>query len=50
MKQMSEQVAEQPATAKKSLVLVVDDDMAARKLMRKTLLREGFEVIEAENG
>jgi diguanylate cyclase (GGDEF)-like protein/PAS domain S-box-containing protein len=50
MKQISEQVAEQPATAKKSLVLVVDDDMASRKLMRKTLLREGFEVIEAENG
>ena len=50
MKQISEQLAEQPATAKKSLVLVVDDDMASRKLMRKTLLREGFEVLEAENG
>lgn len=50
MKQASEQIAEQTDAAKIQRVLVVDDDMASRKLMRKTLLREGFEVIEAENG
>ena len=50
MNQTSEQVADQSDDTKISRVLVVDDDVASRKLMRKTLLREGFEVIEAENG
>ena len=48
--QTSEKISEQPDDSKRSKVLVVDDDMTSRKLMRKTLLREGFEVIEAENG
>jgi diguanylate cyclase (GGDEF)-like protein/PAS domain S-box-containing protein len=50
MNQLSKQIADQPVGTKISRVLVVDDDAASRKLMRKTLLREGFEVIEAENG
>ena len=32
------------------LVLVVDDDQVARLLMRQTLEKEGFSVIEASNG
>jgi PAS domain S-box-containing protein len=31
-------------------ILVVDDDPGARELMRRTLEREGYEVVEAENG
>jgi diguanylate cyclase (GGDEF)-like protein/PAS domain S-box-containing protein len=50
MNQLSEQIADQPVGTKISRVLIVDDDAASRKLMRKTLLREGFEVLEAENG
>ncbi|MEN8802710.1 MAG: EAL domain-containing protein [Thiogranum sp.] len=50
MSQTSEQAADQLDDTKVSRVLVVDDDVASRKLMRKTLMREGFEVIEAENG
>ncbi|MGI9321224.1 MAG: putative bifunctional diguanylate cyclase/phosphodiesterase, partial [Thiogranum sp.] len=50
MNQTSEQIADQSDDITISRVLVVDDDVASRKLMRKTLLREGFEVIEAENG
>jgi len=50
MNQRSEQIADQSDVTKIPRVLVVDDDAASRKLMRKTLLREGFEVIEAENG
>jgi diguanylate cyclase (GGDEF)-like protein/PAS domain S-box-containing protein len=50
MKQMPEQPVDQTGEEKISRVLVVDDDVASRKLMRKTLLREGFEVLEAENG
>ena len=50
MNQKSEQIAEQSEATKIPRVLIVDDDVASRKLMCKTLLREGFEVIEAENG
>ena len=50
MSQTSEQFADRSDDIKISRVLVVDDDVASRKLMRKTLRREGFEVIEAENG
>jgi diguanylate cyclase (GGDEF)-like protein/PAS domain S-box-containing protein len=50
MSQTSEQAADQLDDTRVSRVLVVDDDVASRKLMRKTLMREGFEVIEAENG
>ena len=38
---MSEQVVDQTGQTKISRVLVVDDDAASRKLMCKTLLREG---------
>jgi diguanylate cyclase (GGDEF)-like protein/PAS domain S-box-containing protein len=50
MNQKSEQLADQSDVTKIPRVLVVDDDAASRKLMCKTLLREGFEVVEAENG
>jgi diguanylate cyclase (GGDEF)-like protein/PAS domain S-box-containing protein len=50
MSRQSEPLAGETAATDKPLVLVVDDDMASRKLIRKTLLREGFEVVEAENG
>ena len=50
MKQMSEQLVNQTGETKISRVLIVDDDAASRKLMCKTLQREGFEVLEAENG
>ena len=50
MNQKSEQIVAQSDVTKIPRVLVVDDDAASRKLMRKTLQREGFEVIEAENG
>ncbi len=50
MKQNAERTADQLGITKIQRVLVVDDDVASRKLMRKTLMREGFEVIEAENG
>ena len=50
MTDQSEQLSGESTAIKKPLVLVVDDDMASRKLIRKTLQREGFEVIEAENG
>jgi diguanylate cyclase (GGDEF)-like protein/PAS domain S-box-containing protein len=50
MNRKSEQIADQSDVTKIPRVLVVDDDAASRKLMRKTLLREGFEVIEAEDG
>ncbi|MDX2455929.1 MAG: response regulator, partial [Gammaproteobacteria bacterium] len=50
MNRKSEQIADQSDVTKIPRILVVDDDVASRKLMRKTLLREGFEVIEAEDG
>ena len=50
MNEASGQPAGASTAARKPLVLVVDDDLAARKLIRKTLMRDGFEVIEAENG
>lgn len=31
-------------------VLIVDDDAMARKLLSKTLLKEGFQIVEAANG
>src|SRR3990172_8372032 len=33
-----------------SRILVVDDDMTARLLMRESLEQSGFEVVEAEDG
>ena len=48
MKQMSEQVVDQTGETKISRGLVVDDDAASRKLMSKTLQRNGFEVLENE--
>ena len=48
MKQMSEQVVDQTGETKISRDLVVDDDAASRKLMCKTLQRDGFEVPENE--
>jgi diguanylate cyclase (GGDEF)-like protein/PAS domain S-box-containing protein len=50
MSGQTEQVSAGSAAIKKPLVLIVDDDMASRKLIRKTLMREGFAVIEADNG
>jgi diguanylate cyclase (GGDEF)-like protein/PAS domain S-box-containing protein len=50
MNQMVKQTAYRADDAKISRVLVVEDDAASRKLMRKTLQREGFMVFEAENG
>ncbi len=38
------------APNRRSLVLVVDDDMALRLLMRESLEQAGFEVMEAEDG
>jgi CheY-like chemotaxis protein len=32
------------------VVLVVDDDSATRQVLRRTLIRQGWSVIEAENG
>ena len=37
-------------TREKPLILVVDDDVAVRKTILYMLLRDGYEVIEAENG
>lgn len=50
MSAQAEQSSAGSASIKKPLVLVVDDDMASRKLIRKTLMRKRFSVIEAENG
>jgi CheY-like chemotaxis protein len=38
-----------PAT-EKTTVLVVDDEAAVRAVVRTTLLRQGYEVLEAEDG
>jgi len=38
------------STSPPSRVLVVDDDMTARLLMRESLEQSGFEVVEAEDG
>ncbi len=35
---------------KKALILIVDDDLATRLLMRASLEKSGFQVTEAENG
>jgi len=32
------------------LVLIVDDDLMARRLLSKTLSKEGFQIVEASNG
>jgi CheY-like chemotaxis protein len=32
------------------IVLVVDDDIATRQVLRRTLIRQGWSVVEAENG
>ncbi len=32
------------------VVLVVDDDVATRQVLRRTLIRQGWSVVEAENG
>lgn len=39
-----------PATSKKNTVLIVDDEPQIRKLLRITLVDEGFKTDEAENG
>jgi two-component system, cell cycle sensor histidine kinase and response regulator CckA len=38
------------SAAAKKTVLVVDDDSVVRKLVRAVLLRQGYEVLEAEDG
>src|ERR1035441_3917758 len=38
------------STNRPSLVLVVDDDMTLRLLMRESLEQSGFKVVEAEDG
>ncbi len=43
---MREKETKLPATS----VLIADDDSAFRGLMRRRLLRQGYEVIEASDG
>lgn len=50
MSQPAEQISDNHEVAPLPVVLVVDDDAMIRRLMHKTLSREGFSVIEAENG
>jgi CheY-like chemotaxis protein len=50
MIQLAEQIAYPADDTKMPMVLVVEDDAASRKLMRKTLQQDGFLVSEAENG
>jgi len=40
----------EPSASRAGTLLVVDDDANARDLMRRTFSKEGFKVIEAENG
>ena len=37
-------------TAEREIVLVVDDEPTVRRLARRVLLEDGFEVIEAADG
>ena len=39
-----------PAANKRPLVLVIEDDLAARKLYAESLTQAGFDVAEAHNG
>jgi diguanylate cyclase (GGDEF)-like protein/PAS domain S-box-containing protein len=50
MSEQTETITAATVDVKKPLVLVVDDDSVSRKLMRRTLQRESFAVVEAENG
>jgi diguanylate cyclase (GGDEF)-like protein/PAS domain S-box-containing protein len=50
MNQQTGLVPERTVEADQALILIVDDDASARRMMQKVLLREGFAVAEAEDG
>jgi len=44
------QLAEKNMADKKSTILIVEDEIDLRQLMKKKLINEGFNVLEADNG